>query len=270
MLPHCTCVIADTDCGRPAYLQLGHVIRERLNVKCVLALTATATISTLSSIVEAFGIPPAGMLAWMQLVLCGMRYTSPACHRAQESSAGSWSPRTSSSPPRMKPISFPGWWSYCGFLISRVLSLYIARASSIQSRCAPRHAMLPLFTENSIRPPCTPPGCQLPARARHRCCPVSCRSFQRGTCKPTHESRYLNCSITCSVHAGAQASSVSLHERQAAGSCGYDSVWDGPGQAQHTRRDTLPYAQESGELCAGGGARGPRRQKSALPHARQP
>eukprot|EP01134_Creolimax_fragrantissima_P001035 CFRG1035T1 len=47
---------------RPAYLRLGKVIRDELAVKCVLALTATATISTLNSIMKCFGIPPAGVI----------------------------------------------------------------------------------------------------------------------------------------------------------------------------------------------------------------
>jgi ATP-dependent DNA helicase Q4 len=45
---------------RPAYLRLGQVLRERLGVRCVLALTATATIATLTSVVNSFQIPPKG------------------------------------------------------------------------------------------------------------------------------------------------------------------------------------------------------------------
>ena len=41
------------------------MIRERLKINCVLALTATATVSTLTSTISTFAVPPSGML-----VLC--------------------------------------------------------------------------------------------------------------------------------------------------------------------------------------------------------
>ena len=46
---------------RPAYLKLGTMLRERLRVTSVLALTATATLSTQKSIMEVLQIPQDGL-----------------------------------------------------------------------------------------------------------------------------------------------------------------------------------------------------------------
>ncbi|KAL1117118.1 hypothetical protein AAG570_004446 [Ranatra chinensis] len=43
---------------RPSYLTVCQVLREKLGVKTILGLTATATVSTVKSIIQQFGIPP--------------------------------------------------------------------------------------------------------------------------------------------------------------------------------------------------------------------
>ncbi|KNC73145.1 hypothetical protein SARC_14296, partial [Sphaeroforma arctica JP610] len=45
---------------RPAYLRLGLVLCETLGVTNILALTATATIATLNSVMKCFAISPSG------------------------------------------------------------------------------------------------------------------------------------------------------------------------------------------------------------------
>ncbi|KAI5058341.1 hypothetical protein GOP47_0026511 [Adiantum capillus-veneris] len=47
---------------RPAYHRLGVILRQRLNIKCVLALTATATRRTLDSILQTLSIAPANLM----------------------------------------------------------------------------------------------------------------------------------------------------------------------------------------------------------------
>ncbi|MCO5599738.1 hypothetical protein L7F22_053844 [Adiantum nelumboides] len=64
---------------RPSYHRLGVILRQKLNIPCVLALTATATRRTLNSILEALSIAPANLMQ-LPIIRKNLIYTASLSH----------------------------------------------------------------------------------------------------------------------------------------------------------------------------------------------